>query len=465
MNSTGDQVMNDARTQDSHAYEPHGRAPHGLDALLADPAALLHADRDSVREELTSRARRTAAAEDGRAVFRQAEAIFGLQDVPRAEFAAWLHFAATVLGRSAYADRIRAAAPDMPWSTEWAWWRPVGHYVADPNLSGDCSAAHLRHEGRELIQVDGLWCDDRWFDAHTGAPVDPVPEDEAEDWGPGRAAEEVLPVLFDEDPSAPALSVPPTWEYAEPLDTEGRYLIEEPRGIAVLRIHNDVLADWPVGGVSYESSEDGGCDLDPSPELGLPLTAARMDDTFGAGVRRVPEADLPAALEHGPTRKFLSGVGIPGWWAGGASGFSADSVPTPLDGHPDLLVLGSLDLGHDEGEVCVHRTTGTVHFVRSDEDGDGDGTGGDGTGGDDDGDGGTVVRLVRDVETFTLFLENLRRYMSASWDPYPEESGAEFEYESRMERLDPEAFADGAPSREIWEQVFAAITVLGVYGY
>lgn len=440
MNSRGDQAMYDAHTQDHHAF-----ATHGLDALLADPAALLHADREAVRDELTSRARRSAAAEEGRAVFRQAEAIFGTQDVPRAEFASWLHFAATVLGHPRYAGRIRAAAPEMPWSTEWAWWRPVGHYVADPNLSGDCSAAHLLHEGRELIQVDGLWCDDRWFDAHTGEPVEAVPEDEAEDCGPSRDEEQVLPVLFDEDPSAPALSVPPTWEYAEPLDTEGRYLIEEARGIAVLRIHNDVLADWPTGGVSYESAEDGSGELDPSPDLDPPLTAARMDDTFGTGVRRLTEAELPAALEHGPTRKFLSGVGIPGWWAGGVSSFSADSGPEPLEGHPDLLVLGSFDLGSDEGEVCVHRTAGTVHFVRPGED--------------------TATRLVRDVETFALFLENLRRYMNASWDPYPDESGAEYEYESRMEELDPEAFADEAPSREIWQQIFATITVLSVYGY
>ncbi|MEU8890610.1 SUKH-4 family immunity protein [Streptomyces sp. NPDC048442] len=421
-----------------------------LDTLLADPAALLHADRAAVRDELSSQQRESAAAEQGRAVFRQAEAIFGTADVERAEFAAWLHFAARVLGHGEYAAKVATAAPGMPWSTEWAWWRPAGHYVAEPNLSGDAGAVQKIHRGRELIHVDGMWCDNRWFDAHTGESVPAPPTGEVQRHGPGRDAENELPALFDTDPAAPALSVPPAWEYSAPLDTGGRYLVEDEHGVAVLRIHPAVLADWPTGGASYESAENGGpgLPLDGSPDLDPPLTAARMRAAFGEGerVRRFPEADLPAALEHGPSRTFLAEVGIPGWWVGGVASFSSFAAVEPLEGDPDLLGFGHLDPGDgEEREVCIHRTTGVVHLAGPDD--------------------GEAVYLSRDVETFTLFLENLRRYMNASWDPYPDESGAEFEYESRMQDLDPEAFADDAPSREIWDQVFATITALTVYGY
>ncbi|MFI0982291.1 SUKH-4 family immunity protein [Streptomyces sp. NPDC021093] len=442
--SRGDQAMHHARV---------------LDTLLADPAALLAADRSAVRDELSARQRGSKAAEQGRSAFRQAETIFGTADVPRAEFAAWLHFAATVLGHGEYAAGVAAAAPGMPWSTEWAWWRPAGHYVAEPNLSGDAGAAQMIHRGRELIKVDGLWCDNRWFDAHTGESVPAPPADEVQRHGPGRDAEDALPALFDTDPAAPALSVPPTWEYTAPLDAGGRYLLQDEHGVAVLRLNPDVLADWPTGGASYESAEDGGpgLPLDGSPDLDPPLTAARMRAAFGAGggVRRFPEQDLPAALEHGPSRTFLAEVGVPGWWAGGVSSFSPFAEVEPLEGDPDLLGFGYLDLGDGEDrEVCVHRTTGVVHLAAPEDDED-----------DEDGGDGSAVYLSRDVETFTLFLENLRRYMNAIWDPYPDESGAEFEYESRMQALDPEAFADDAPAREVWEQVFATITALTVYGY
>ncbi|MGW7415294.1 SUKH-4 family immunity protein [Streptomyces sp. NPDC054863] len=451
MDPRGDQAMHHART---------------LDTLLADPAALLHADRSVVRDELSTRQRESAAAEQGRRVFRQAETIFGAADVPRAEFASWLHFAATIQGYGEYAARIAAAAPGMPWSTEWAWWRPAGHYVAEPNLSGDADAGQLIHRGRELIKVDGLWCDGRCFDAHTGESVPTPPADETERHGPGREAQDALPVLFDTDPAAPALRVPPTWEYTAPLDTAGRYLLQDEHGVAVLRLHPDALADWPAGGASYESAEGGGphphLDGAPGPDLDPPLTAARMRAAFGDEVRRFPESELPAALEHGPTRTFLAEVGIPGWWAGGVSSFSPFTAVEPLDGDPDLLGFGHLDLGDgDDREVCVHRTTGVVHLAHPDGGDAGDAV----HAGDAAGDDGSAGYLSRDVETFTLFLENLRRYMNASWDPYPDESGAEFEYESRMQDLDPEAFADDAPSREVWDQVFATITVLTVYGY
>ncbi|MEU3708952.1 SUKH-4 family immunity protein [Streptomyces catenulae] len=420
-----------------------------LDTVLADPALLLRADRAALREQLSSLPRADAAAEDGRAVFRQAEAIFGGAPVVRAEFASWLHFAAVVLGRGGYAERIAAAEPGMPWRTEWAWWRPVGRYTAHPNLSGDSGAAAYVHEGRELVEVSGMWCPDRWFDLATGASVAAPPAGTVRRLRPDADAGE-LPYLFGTEDGDPALAVPPTWEEPEPLDAAGRYLLQEARGVAVVRADAAVLEGWPTGGASYASAEGGSPGGPDSPEEDGPLTADRMDDTFGPdGVRRIPEEELPAALEHGPTRTFLREVGLPAWWAGGVSSFTVAEGLHPLPDDPELLVLGAFELAYGEtGTVCVHRASGGI-LLRHTED------------------GATPppFPFSRDVETFTVFLESLRRYMGASWDPYPDEAGAEYDYESRMAELDPRALDEEAPSREIWGHLFATITELGVYGY
>ncbi|MYT16871.1 hypothetical protein YWIDRAFT_06447 [Streptomyces sp. SceaMP-e96] len=80
------------------------------DAVTDDPARWAAVDRPAVRAHFDA----TAGAHSvGREVFEQAEAILGSADVPPAEFASWLHFAATVLGHDAYAARIAAAEPDM----------------------------------------------------------------------------------------------------------------------------------------------------------------------------------------------------------------------------------------------------------------------------------------------------------------------------------------------------------------
>ncbi|MET9699736.1 hypothetical protein ABZY31_22825 [Streptomyces sp. NPDC006529] len=83
----------------------------------------------TLRSAGPARARELADAaspsERGREVFAQAEAVFGSAEVTRAEFASRLHFAATVLGRRAYADQLAAAEPGLPWRTVRAWWRPA----------------------------------------------------------------------------------------------------------------------------------------------------------------------------------------------------------------------------------------------------------------------------------------------------------------------------------------------------
>lgn len=72
---------------------------------------------------------------------------------------------------------------------------------------------------------------------------------------------------------------------------------------------------------------------------------------------------------------------------------------------------------------------------------------------------GAPLPLARDIETFLRLLEAVRRYMGACWDPYPAEDGIG-DFLREVEILSP-----GSPEHEVWEQIFSAVTVLGVYGY
>ncbi|MFB6564953.1 SUKH-4 family immunity protein [Streptomyces sp. NPDC056400] len=409
-----------------------------------DPAAVLRADRVALRGG--------AAGEGGigREVFTQAEAVFGRAEVGRAEFASWLHFAATVLGHHGYAARVAEAEPGLPWRTVWAWWRPVGAYEAEPNLSGDHTAEVYDLDGGAgaAVKVWALWCEDAWFDLETGrrlpAPADggAVERDVAEPDGPW---------LFDTDEEGWALNCPGTWEEPVPLGG-GRYLYAEARGVVVVEGNAAALADWPRGAAdssSWASAEDTPW-FRPGTRGSGPLTAAGLARTFGdAWVTRVPGDGLPDTLEHPATREFLSGVGLPRHWAAGVSSFEvAPQLLRPLTeqapeaGDDDLLHLGTFDFGYtDPGLVGVHRVTGAVHMYQE-----------------------SVIPLARDVATFVGLLDGVRRYMGACWSSYPAENGIGA-FGEAMEALDPGALADGSPSAETWEHLFAAITELSVYGY
>ncbi|MDQ0991656.1 hypothetical protein [Streptomyces sp. V3I7] len=86
-----------------------GRTSDELDDVLAAPTRLLTADRAAIRDRVAADESVECAA---REVFLQAEAIFGEADVPPAEFASWLHFAAKATGQEEYAERVTAAGPD-----------------------------------------------------------------------------------------------------------------------------------------------------------------------------------------------------------------------------------------------------------------------------------------------------------------------------------------------------------------
>ncbi|GEB55007.1 SUKH-4 family immunity protein [Streptomyces gardneri] len=432
---------------------------HDFCSLLDDPALVLRHDRAELRARLTALPDGLGGV--GREVFTQAEAVFGGAGAPSAEFASWLHFAATVLGHHDYAKRVAAAEPALPWRTVWAWWRPVGAYTAEPNLSGDRTAEVYEVEGRRLVKVWALWCEDTWFDLATGersaAPADGTAEplDDVDLDGPW---------LFDGDGDGAGLVplCPEAWEEPAAVPDGGRFLVLDARGVVLVEENTErdgAPADGPQGGTEPRKwTEPGGEGPWFLPggrfderDGGGALTAGRLDRVFGAGrVVRVPAAELPGNLTHEPTRTLLGQVGLPRHWGAGVTSFAVDEEL--LGPGPDgLLRVGAFDLGYcDPGEVFVHPVTGAVALRQPD--------GSHGPGGD------AAFPLVRDLESFVRFLEGVRRHMGACWDPYPGEEGAET-FLRAMGDVDAEALAEDAPGAEVWEHLFASVTELGVDGY
>lgn len=433
--------------------------------VLADPARLLMADREALRDHLAAVEHDTESV--GAEVFLQAEAIFGGAEVSRAEFASWLHFAAKATGHEEYAERIAKAEPGMPWRTVWAWWRPANWFLTHPSLNGDYYQVHRRlYEGRELIEVS----DHRgplWLDAETGRRVklrvqvlDEGPLAEA----PLSPAVRDAPELSDWD-----LSAPESWEGAVAFAAEGgrtRYLVENSHGIAVLETDAEVLRDWPRGdGIDPTSSEGPPFDAEPPRRrLTGPLTVDRVDDAFGERyVVRISDSALPVGLEHPGTRRHLRDVGLPTLWQchmaeyearpvdamrpPGAGDLSEDGLPDGVTA-ADLIAFGTCD----HGELYLHRHDGSV-YIWSRLDGPTD---------------KTLVALAPDLDAFTRILEAVYRYSNACWHPYPVEGGQDSvaqEFLDEMDELAPGLFDRKTSSGEVWSWLYAGITELGVDGY
>ncbi|WP_371591045.1 SUKH-4 family immunity protein [Streptomyces sp. NBC_00470] len=430
-----------------------------LDAVLADPARLLTADRAQVRERIAAEPSEEGA---GREVFLQAEAIFGSADVSAAEFASWLHFAATATGHDEYAARVLAAEPGMPWRTRWAWWRPAGWFVAQPSLNGDYFEVRCRRQGAGLVEV----VDHRGLirlDGESGrrVPVPPL----GREGGTGESAvplEELGPAeLYRWD-----LTAPESWQAAVAWSAEeGRacHLVVDPHGIAMLETDAEVLRNWPQS-AGIDTSSSTSFEFSQSPPLGAaprrkrpvgPLTAARIDDAFGAGnVLRVPDSALPEALEHPESRRHLRDVGIPARWACHGVGFTSYAPEelrpaTTADDLPqDLIGFGTCDYG----DLYVHGRDGSVH-IRSRLEGPTN---------------GTLVHLAPDLDVFTRVLEAVYRYSNACWHPYPVEGEQETvvqDFLDELEALAPGFFAPQAPSGVLWSWIWAGITELDVDGF
>ncbi|MEW2414355.1 SUKH-4 family immunity protein [Streptomyces sp. NPDC046866] len=416
-----------------------------LDAFFASPAAVLQTGPAELTELLELP---DSGGGAGREVFAQASAVLAGAQVPRAEFASWLHFAAKVLGHDSYADAVAAAEPDMPWRTVWAWWRPVGAFRAQPNLSGDASAELFdTADGRVLVKVSSLWTQQRWFDAATGGPSPEPAQGEAtpreEHYDPDG------PFLFDPE-GEDGLHTPDTWEELAPLGGD-RFLLVEARGLAVLeRGSTAAPTGAPDASGAAESASWGPGEpwfAGPAPYR-TPLDAARLEAAFGAdGVVRVPQARQPEALTHRPTRELIATAGLPAYWAVGVASFKpAWTASGPRDPQPDaagLLHLGTFEFGYDGGPVLVHPQTGAVSMVR-----DGDGP----------------FPLARDTETFVRLLEAVYRFMGACWDPWDGEPG-HAAFLSEAAELEPVSVDTDEPGGQAWEHVFAGITELSVWGY
>ncbi|QGV81859.1 SUKH-4 family immunity protein [Streptomyces ficellus] len=434
-----------------------------LDDVLADPARLLEADRASVRDHVAAGGGTGAVAREGREVFLQAEAIFGGAGVSRAEFASWLHFAATATGHEEFAKGVAKAEPGMPWRTVWACWRPANWFVAQPSLNGDYYQVHRRlHEGRLLIEVED-WRGRVRFDAETGARVRLPAVDELPEAPLPREALEA-PELKQWN-----LTAPESWEGASVFAADGgrvRHLVHGVSGLAVLETDAEVLRDWPRGqGVDSASSERALPKTAPDVRRPTgPLTPDRVDEAFGErNVLRVPGDDLPEGLEHPAGRRHLRDIGLPAQWLCHTAQYEtlppgAMRSPTddelPGDRLPagvaarDLIAFGSAEYG----ELYVHRHDGSVHIwsnlhgpARA-----------------------ALVPLAPDLDVFTRVLEAVYRYSNACWHPYPVEGDQDAVAElfvDEIEGLAPGLFDRGTPCGEVWSWLYAGITELGVDGF
>ncbi|MFE1560591.1 SUKH-4 family immunity protein [Streptomyces sp. NPDC058734] len=415
-------------------------APDDLENLFASPAALLAAGPGALGELPPT------GGGVGREAFGQAVAVLDGAEVSRAEFASWLYFGARVLGHEAYAGLVAAAAPDMPWRTVWAWWRPLGVYRAQPNLSGGAHVeVHEAADGRVLLKLEAMWAGERWFDPATGEQL-PAPADGEFAVRPYDAVPDAAEDVFFDGEEEPALHWPETWEEPVPLGG-GRFVFAEERGITVVE-RGGGQAAGPSGGAAVWGT--GGPWFEGPAPAGTPLDAGRLAEAFGADwvLRLAPERQ-PAALLHSPTRELIAVAGLPRWWAAGVASFSlawteegAHQVE-PGEQH-GLLPLGTFDLRYaDTGLVSVHPETGAVWMVRN---------------------GGEPFPFARDVETFVRLLEAVYRFMGACWSPYPGEDGKR-DFVREAAALDPLAVDPATPGGDVWEHLFAAIVELSVWGY
>ncbi|MET9903809.1 SUKH-4 family immunity protein [Streptomyces sp. NPDC006446] len=408
-----------------------------LDTLFASPAALLAADPETLRDLPGT------GGGEGREAYAQAVTILDGAEVPRTEFASWLHFGAKVLGHEAYADLVAEAEPGMPWRTVWAWWRPVGAYRARPNLSGDASVeVHEAPDGRLLLKLWSQLTRERWLDPATGERV-PAPADGEFAERPYDALEE--PVLFDPD-DGNGLHQPDTWEEPIPLGVD-RVMLFEPRGVVVLE-RNGAAADGPAGAEAVSWGAGGPWFTGPT-AAEAPLDAARLEEAFDTdGMVLLTQDQLPAALAHAPTRELAVTAGLPTWFAAGVAMFTLAWNDGKAHGlEPDengLLHLGTFELAYaDTGRVLVHPRTGAVSMVRNDQ---------------------GPFPLARDTETFVRLLETVYRFMGACWNPYPGED-SERDFLSEAAALEPLSVNEGTPAQDVWGHLFAAIVELSPWGY
>jgi hypothetical protein len=286
----------------------------------------------------------------------------GVVPATQQEWAAWLHHAAVSRGDTAFADALADRAGPLPWRTLWSRWRLPGKVGSQPEVgwveglyacgNGENRAvAHRREPGQPAR--GGSADEPRGWDASTGQSIEV---------GPAWSGSESVPgVTY-------AVNRGRGWELMrEPVPGVPR----APRTVGeAVRLGGMAggLALWVFAGTGgiYGAEVDEravtALPRDPWPEpfgagpltrsapwpppWPLPvdggLTREWLEDpnAFRTGAcRPLPEARVPAAVRHEPTRRFLSRLGWPlshGIGALHAPDLNADGL-RHSDDHPGLL--------------------------------------------------------------------------------------------------------------------------------
>ncbi|MDI3407179.1 SUKH-4 family immunity protein [Streptomyces cavernicola] len=79
--------------------------------------------------------------------------VSGVAPVSRAEWLAWLHWAAVNRGRDAWAAELSAGDVDLPWRTVWSRWRPYGVFGPRTEDVGAVDYVEIGHYGDTPVTV------------------------------------------------------------------------------------------------------------------------------------------------------------------------------------------------------------------------------------------------------------------------------------------------------------------------
>ncbi|MFF4212713.1 SUKH-4 family immunity protein [Streptomyces sp. NPDC001796] len=280
----------------------------------------------------------------------------GVTPDSQSEWLAWLHWAAVNRGRRDWAEQLECASPvPLAWRTAWSKWRPYGVLGALPDLPGPTRGVDFgTYAG---IPVAASEHSGVFSQEELEAPL----ADDLDDWGDDQVRERIWRLSDGEEllqprvvhqfigdegdvertvgsalesrryvassgagrPDWPGLLIPRSG--AEVAD-DGRWVAYGPRGLYAFDVlHPEELTAGP--GVWQRSLVPSvrSTALWPMPrpvaEQGEELNRW-FADTFGdRALRRVPVADLPAALTEPQARAIISKVGFPALGGGTAPAF------------------------------------------------------------------------------------------------------------------------------------------------
>jgi len=277
----------------------------------------------------------------------------GVRPAAQGEWVAWVHHAAVSRGDAAFADALAAAAGPLPWRTLWSRWRLPGRPGAQPE-AGWVEGLSVHRNGESWAVADHRDSPEelRGWDAMTGEPLDT-----GQPWADSEPAPGVTYAVNRsrgwELRSEPVAGVPraprtvgkavrpevPLWVFSGTGGVFGAEVDEE----AVMALPRD---PWPelfvLGPPTFSAPWPPPWPLPwpPSADGGPARAWLEEANAFRTGAcRPLPEALIPAAVRHEPTRRFLSRVGWPlshGIGALHSPDLNADGL-RPSDDHPGLL--------------------------------------------------------------------------------------------------------------------------------